>query len=208
MRWWKELTFVLRRLNRKTAEGSLDEEIRAHLDLETEARLESGADPANARAEAQKAFGSASIAREDARAAWGFTWVESGLKDFRYGVRVLLRSPGFTLSASLSLALAIGANAVVFSAVYGVLLRPLPFKHPDKVVAVKSLNLKSPMTLWGGASPADFADFKKQNTCFEAIAADGGGGAKLTLNGRTEVAPGARVSEDFFDVFGTAPLLG
>ena len=129
-------------------------------------------------------------------------------QDIRYGVRMLLKKPAFTAVAVLALALGIGANTAIFSVVNAVLLRPLPFAEPDRLVAVLSANIKGGSEQFGGASPADFLDWQAQNKSFESITAYSGGSINLSGVDQPEQFPGARVSDGFFQVYQVKPLLG
>ncbi|MBA3320888.1 MAG: ABC transporter permease, partial [Pyrinomonadaceae bacterium] len=129
-------------------------------------------------------------------------------QDVRYGVRALWKSPGFTLVAVLALALGIGANTSLFSVVNAVLLRPLPFPEPERLVGVNSINLKNGDDQFGGASPADFLDWRAQHSSFGGITAYSGGSVNLSGGDQPEQFIGARVSDDFFKVFKVQPLLG
>jgi len=128
------------------------------------------------------------------------------LQDLRYGARMLLKKPGFTLSGVITLALGIGANTAIFSVVNAALLRPLPY-DTSRLVAVESFNPQKEAS-WGAASPADFWDWKEQSQAFEPLAAFSGRGINLKEAERTEVVSGALVSVNFFEAFGVRPLLG
>jgi putative ABC transport system permease protein len=130
------------------------------------------------------------------------------IQDIRFGLRVLAKNPGFTVVAVLTLALGIGANTAIFSVVRAVLLRPLPYKDPDRVVLLTENNPKWGVTFFA-VSPADFIDWQKQNTVFQAMAAYTSRG-DLTLSGEGEAAQlrGMRVSASFFSLLGVQPRLG
>ena len=128
------------------------------------------------------------------------------LQDLRYFVRMLLKHPGVSLVAVITLALGIGANTAIFSVVNAVLLRPLTFNNPDRVV---SLWENVPVQGRWRASPANFFDWKKQNTLFEGMAAYGGSSMSLTGDGgEPEQLIGTRVSSGYFAVVGVEPMLG
>ena len=127
------------------------------------------------------------------------------IQDLRYGARMLLKHPGVTAIAVLTLALGIGANTAIFSVVNAVLLNPLPYKEPDRLV---SLWEKVPTHGRWRASPANFFDWKKQNTVFQDVAAFSQSSMTLTGDGEPEQLVGTRVSSGYFSVVGVEPQLG
>ncbi len=132
-------------------------------------------------------------------------------KDFIYAVRMLRAKPAFTATAVLSLALGIGACTAIFSIVEAVLLRPLPYAEPERIVVVGSLKTEAAPTESnkpGMNAPADFVDWKRQSQSLQALAAITGGPVNLERNNQVETLQGAMVSEDYLAVFGVAPLLG
>ncbi|MEK6281447.1 MAG: ABC transporter permease [Acidobacteriota bacterium] len=129
-------------------------------------------------------------------------------QDLKHAVRMLLKYPAYTSIAVITLALGIGANSVMFSAVNAVLLRPLPYKTPERLVAVESFNSRSGNPSAGGVSPADFRDWQDQSRSFEQLAVYSGTAVDLPGEERTESIVGARVSVGFFPVFGVEPILG
>lgn len=135
--------------------------------------------------------------------------METFLREFRYGFRMLLRKPGFTIVAVVALALGIGANSAIFSIINAVMLRPLPFAEPSRLVAAASMNALNPQHELDGVSPADFWDWKDQSQSFEQLAALSGGGSFSPKDtDQPDIFNGARVSFNFFQAFGVQPLLG
>jgi putative ABC transport system permease protein len=131
--------------------------------------------------------------------------METLLKDLRYGVRMLTKNPGVSLIAVLTLALGIGANTAIFSVVSAVLLNPLPYQDPDRLVSIWE---NVPQHGRWRAAPANFLDWKKQNTVFEDVAAFGGATATLTGDGDPEQLSGTAVTPGYFEVVGVHPALG
>ncbi len=129
------------------------------------------------------------------------------LQDLRYGARILLKQPGFTLVAVITLALGIGANTAIFSLVNSILLRPLPFREPDRLVRLIQASPKLGLSTWG-VSQADFAAYREQNRSFETVAIYSSSATNLTGEGEPGRLPMANVTADFFKVFGVNPLLG
>src|ERR1700680_1426291 len=130
------------------------------------------------------------------------------LQDLRYGIRMLAKSPGFTAVAVLTLALGIGANTAIFSVVNSVLLRPLPFKNPERLVwAWGKFNLGS----HAAVSPPDFLDYRKLNTSFSHFGAYfvlDSSPSNLTTGERTEQVRSTMITADFFETLGVEPALG
>ncbi len=131
--------------------------------------------------------------------------MNSLLHDLRYGLRMLLKNPGVSAIAVVTLALGIGANTAIFSVVNGVMLRPLPYKNPDRLV---SLWENVPTRGRWRAAPANFFDWKKQNTVFEDIAAYGASSFTLTGDSEPEQILGTKASSGYFAVVGVEPILG
>ena len=132
--------------------------------------------------------------------------METLIKDIRYGVRMLVRNPGFTIVSVIALALGIGANVAIFSVVNGVLLRPLPFGEPERLMMVRET--KIPQFPEFAVSPGNFLEWKKQNTVFERLVAFAGSGFNLIGTGDPERLIGLKVTEGFFAMLGAQPQLG
>ncbi|HKS39833.1 MAG TPA: ABC transporter permease, partial [Blastocatellia bacterium] len=128
-------------------------------------------------------------------------------QDLRYGLRMLLKQPGFTLVAVIALALGIGANTAIFSVVNSVLVRPLPFANPDRLAVIWQ-STPQENSFREAVAPANFLDWKDQNTSFEQIAAFREDNFNITGTDRPEQVPGSRVNPGLFQVLGVQPLLG
>src|SRR5258708_835952 len=163
---------VLSLFHRKAETARLDDELQFHLDQQVAENIARGLTPDEARAAAMRSFGNPSLLREQARSTWSWSWLETILRDIRYGARTLTRSPGFTLISILVMALGIGATTSLFTIVRAVLLKPLPFAESDKLVAVYEHFRESN----GGdgfnvVAPADFRDWHQQTHGFQDMAA-------------------------------------
>src|SRR5688572_723986 len=132
--------------------------------------------------------------------------METLIKDIQYGLRMLVRNPGFTTVCVIALALGIGANVAIFSVVNGVLLRPLPYGEPERLMMVRET--KIPQFPEFAVSPGNFLEWKKQNTVFERLVAFSGSGFNLIGTGDPERQIGLKVTEGFFAMLGAQPQLG
>src|SRR5262249_46088202 len=159
-------------------------------------RIERGEPEAEARAFVRREFGNVGLVKEVTREMWGWTWLERFGQDLRYGARMLLKSPGFTLISIFTLALGIGANTAIFSVVDAVLLRPLQFHEPDRLVRL------------GSSSAPNFEDCKNQSRLFGNMAAYENRNANLTGFDEPERVFYAAVSADFFKVLKMEAVLG
>jgi len=189
MRWRQKLIArITGRANR-----DLDRELRTHLETEIDDRVESGMPHEEARYAAQRVLGNATSIKEEVREMSRWTRLEQLAQDLRFAIRSMRKSPGFTLTAILSLALGIGANTAIFTVVNAVLLRPLPFPEPDRLVQ-----------LWE-SKPADgyfrnvvnafnFLDWRERTKSFEAMAAVSPLPINLTGLGDPLALPGMQVS--------------
>ncbi|HUR60299.1 MAG TPA: ABC transporter permease, partial [Opitutaceae bacterium] len=192
-------------------DAEMSEEMRAHLECLTRENLGRGMSPDDACYAAQRAFGGVEQIKERCREQRVSLWLEQGLQDLHYAARSLWRNPGFTATVVLTLALAIGANAAIFSVVNAVLLEPLPYAHLDRLV-----NLRETRPVAGGTgrrvpvpvSPATFFDWRNGVSSFEQMAAVAPNEVTITGDGEPEQLPSASVSAEVFPMFGVTPLLG
>jgi putative ABC transport system permease protein len=209
MRLWRELTFIIHRLiHRRSAEMELDDEIRAHLEMEIEENIANGMSPEEARLAARRAFGSVALAMEDSRAMWGLRSLEILWLDLRYGARTLLNRKGFTAVATLTLALGIGANTAVFSVINAVLIRSLPYAESDQLVMIRETqpDVRGPV-----GSYQDFLDWRAGAQSFQGMSAFSNKRyrkAELIGRGETIEAQGMLISCDLFSLLGLKPALG
>jgi putative ABC transport system permease protein len=209
VRLWQELSFIIRRLvHRRRAERELDDEIRAHMEMEAEQNVVDGMSPEEARLAARRSFGSVALAKEDSRAMWGLGALEVLWQDLRYGMRMLLKRKGFTAVAALTLALGIGANTAVFSVINAVLIRPLPFAEADQLVMIWETqpDVRGPVGIY-----LDFQDWRAQAQSFQGLSAFSNkrqGKAALAGYSETIQARGMLISHDLFPLLGLKPILG
>jgi len=193
-------------LHRSQTERELDEELRHHIDRQTEQNIRFGTSPVEARQAALKAFGGVEQAKERSRDARGGRWIEDLWQDLRYGARMLMKKPGFTLIAVLTLALGIGANTAVFSLVDAFMLRLLPVKDPEQLVFVKAV---SPQGRTRGSFPyGAFEQFRDLSSSFSGIFAYDATRFSATVKGQPEMLWGDFVSGSYFDVLGVSALYG
>jgi putative ABC transport system permease protein len=194
-------------LRRSRMEREMDEELEAHVRSRAEDLIREGVLPAEAERRARLEFGGYQKFKEECREAAGVHFVETFLQDARYALRVLRRAPGFAAVAILTLALGIGANTAIFSVVYAILLKPLPYPHAERLVNVVQRESHDESVKTGFSYP-NFADLREQNQVFSAVA--GAQQHELTLTGRGEpqVISTSVVTPDFFTVFEQKPVLG
>jgi putative ABC transport system permease protein len=157
----------------------IDEELAGHLAREIELRMERGASREQAEAEARKIFGNATRVKENTRGVWAAKLLEQVSLDARYALRSLAKSPVFTLAAVATLALGIGLNTAIFSTVNSVLLRPLPYRDPERLMQPWETH---PVIHNAQVAYPDFADWRSQTKTFEQIAA-------LHISGAIAVQP-------------------
>jgi putative ABC transport system permease protein len=195
-------------VHRQEMDRDLGEEVGSYVELLTEQKMKQGMDEGDARRAALLEVGGVEQVKEEVRAGRvGFS-LEIFLQDVRYGLRSLLRKPGFTLTAVIALALGIGANTAIFSVINGVLLRSLAYPNPERIVMLWEKSLTG-RDLQNVISPANFLDWQKQSASFEHMAAVWDLRANLTGgNGEPEEIKAQFVSQPFFAALGVQPLVG
>ena len=165
MRWWQ--------IGKRDAD--LEHELQSDLELEEEEQRERGVSPEEARYAARRAFGNPTLIHEQARAAWNWNRLENLLRDLRISIRTLLRSPGFSMIAVLVMALCIGAATSLFTVVRSVLLKPLPFRDPARLVMIyehfRDPSMNTQGFNYNAVAPADYRDWRAQTHGFEDMAA-------------------------------------
>jgi MacB-like periplasmic core domain len=192
---------------KRRIDENLDAELRAHLELLTDENIRRGMKPEEAHYAARRQFGGVEQAKEAYRERRGLPLVESVLQDLRYGVRILRKNPVFTLTAVLTLALGIGANAAVFSLVDAVLLRPMPYRQPNRLLLL-SETLPKQGNDELGVSVAEYFDYRDQNHVFSQVAAYETDGLNLTGEGTPLRIHAARLSASAFPLLGVNAIVG
>jgi len=195
---------------RRHQDEDLDEEIAAHLRMAIADRIARGESPDEAARAVRREFGNVGVIKEVTRDMWGWTSVEQLGQDIRYACRMLRKAPGFTGVAIVTLALGIGANTAMFSVINAVLLRPLPFPSPDRLMAVAEVDLRR--VPGGGISTSaswpNFFDWRSRAKALESVSAFREGAFTLTGPDRALHVNGAVVSAEFFSTLGVRPVLG
>ena len=193
---------------RRQQDRQLDEELRSHLALATQDRIDRGESPEHAAEAARREFGNVLLVRETVRDMWGWTPIEQFWQDLGYARRALWKARAFTVAAVLTLSLGIGANTAMFSVVRAVILRPLPFAEPDRLVAVNETDLRSATPRALSASWPDFFDWRRETQTLESMAAYHVANFTVTGLGPSRHVPGAVVSANLFRTLGVEPSLG
>lgn len=203
------MNWLSRLLRRGKMEQQLDKELRFHVEEHAAALIASGIDPTEARRRARLAIGGPEQQKEECRDARGTRWVEDFWQDFRYALRTLRQRPGFSTVALLTLALGIGATTLMFTVVNGVLLRPLPFPEPSRLVVIHGHSDNWNAQIFGEQNLAcpDFRDFERST---RSVALGGWlfDGGTLSAPGLPEYVDLRRASAGIFDVLRVAPLAG
>ncbi len=191
----------------RAVKQEVDEELRFHLEQRTMDNVARGMAPGDAARAARKQFGNWQTIREECREARGASFGETLWQDVRFSLRMLRKSPGFTLVVILTLALGIGANTAIFSMVNGVLLRPLPYANSGRLVVLRERNMELGFSHFSVA-PGTLLDWQAQNHVFESLAATSTADYNLTGMEQPVRVHGLRVTANLFSLLGIQPELG
>jgi predicted permease len=194
-------------LRKREFEGEMSDEMRHHVDLQTERNIATGMNPDEARYLAQRQFGNVASIQERARAQRAGIWLESFFRDFFQAGRMMRRNYGFTLTAVVSLALCIGANVAIFSMLYALVLKPLPFHAPSKIVEIYNSFPKVKIDKLA-SNLAQYFDYKQNAEAFSEVGLWRLDDSIVGDVGETARVPGAIATAEMFDLLGVKPLLG
>ncbi len=185
---------------------SLEEDIRQHIEIETQENIDRGMAPEDARRAALLKFGNRTLVAEDTRAVWNPIWLEQLLQDFRYGLRMLARTPTFTAVAIITLCLGIGLNTAVFSVVRAVLLRPLPYPDAERLVWLSDYDKASKLDF--PLRRNTFLKWRSHAESFDKVAAFVDASEILSTPAGREEEVSTGVAGDFWSITGARPYLG
>jgi putative ABC transport system permease protein len=192
-------------LHRRQIDADLDAELRSTIELLADQKMREGTPPAAARRAARIELGGVEQVKEGVRAARVGAWLETLLRDIRFGLRMLRKNPGFTAVAVLTLALGIGANVAIFSVVDAVLLNPIPYPQPDRLV---SLYVTWPSYPHGAFTYPNFLDLQRQTRSLSGLAGWLFDSVTLTGTGQPEQVRGKMITANYFSLLGVRPILG
>src|SRR5215475_625377 len=174
MKWWRRF------FRRRKQEEELEKELRFHLDQHTSDLIAQGIDPKEARRRARLALGGPEQVKERCRDTRGTRWLEDLAQDLRYGARMLMKNPGFTLVAVITLAAGVAANTTIFSVADALILRPFNFPNQERLVMVWERGENEGGFNHGLVSPGNFNDWREQSRSFERLIAIDGRAFDLT----------------------------
>lgn len=198
---WRRLLFYVRR---DKFDRDLEEEMSFHLEMKQEENLRKGMDEKEARYAAQRQFGNQTLLKEVSRDMWAFMWLEALWQNLRYSARLLVKKPGFTVMAALTLALGIGATTAIFSVVYSTLFESMPYPKPEQLVMVWSKTNQRR----NSSSAGDYLEWKRRSTSFQYLEAWSGETFNVATAERPEQIQAALMTPGFFQMTGDPLLMG
>jgi len=203
----KLLKMIRALFSRRKRDDKMTEEMRLHVELQSGLHVKVGLNPDEARYAALRQFGNVASIQEQCRAQRRWVWLESWARDLRLAARSLGRSPGFSLSVFLTLVLCIGPNTAVLSALYALVIRPLPFQASSQLVLIKNVGTKAGNLVNSSGLP-QYQDFAAQADRFARLALFEAANTTIGEDSVPTRALGYRVTVDFFNLLGVAPQLG
>jgi len=207
MRWISKIRLRVRSLLRsRLVERELDEELQYHLQHLVDGYVAAGMSPPDARYRALREMGAIDQRKEERRDARGLALVDSLRQDVTYALRALRKSPGFSVVATLSLAVGIGANTTIFTFVNAVLLQPLPYPASDRLVVLRERPLRSEGTV--NVHPVNFVEWRARARSFEALSLVQSPPLNVMGSDGAEQIARIQTTSELFRVFGVSPVLG
>jgi putative ABC transport system permease protein len=203
--WSKINSWFRNTTQRSASENEMDAELRHHIEARAEDFVREGASREQALRRARLEFGAVDKTKEECREARGVSFIENAAQDLRYAFRTLRKNPGFTAVAVITLAAGIGANTAIFSVIDGVLLRPLGYPQPDRIVRIWQTDDKDRL---GNLSDPNFTDLQQQNRSLQTMAEYAAYPVSMSGGSEPTRAIGAVVSKDFFSTMRTEPFIG
>ena len=173
---------------RNQALDGLDDEIRDHIERETEINIARGMTPDEARRQARLAFGNVTLFQEDARAAWTWTWLEQARQDLRFGARILKNSPGLSVTAAVLIALVIGINTTIYSMINALVTQPAPGVNPEGLIRIAIPERPGAPFV----SYPDYLDYRAQTTALQSLTAFTNGRVTVTFESGSYALDGRR----------------
>jgi putative ABC transport system permease protein len=204
---WRRLLFYLQR---ERFDRDLEEEMRFHLEMKAEENIAAGISPEEARYAAQRQFGNQTFLREMSHDMWSFRSLETLAQDLRYGLRMMLKNPGFTVTIILTLALSIGANTAIFSIVNALLLKDLPYAQPERIGTIYARTTGSEPSDQRRTIDGEQWELLRDNAPFLISAVSGlrTSSANLRAGSHVQYLRAGRVSAHYFDVLALHPIIG
>src|SRR5215471_929493 len=189
-------------------ERNMDTELRFHIDQQIQEYVDQGLSRVEAERRAHREFGALELAKDECRDQRSVEWLNHILRDIRHAGRSLAKSPGFVAAVVVTLALGIGAATAIFSLIYSVLLKPLPYPQPERIFSVATVLPRENGSANLPARIQDYLEWRKADTAAESIAALTPAQWNITGDGEPERLGGALVSANFFSFLGATPQLG